>query len=251
MRPETVTYQRPVRFALAGADDASMRRLLLLTTSFALALFAMTLAGTPQVTAGTPVTVLAADRVVLLLPVSPTTDRIVTDLRAELFAMGTTETDPRIVSALQRAARDDGLLTSVAASPVDMFSSGAAIATATPLFDVSLSKERVIVTTITVELVPGYGSTATSRDHEDGHALINEKIADRCAAESLITALGTGYQGEDLIKAMSWLINQAADPVHTRYHTYVKSAEYGQHIRYAGQALQDVAGCQFNSSGNQ
>ncbi len=227
-----------------------MRRLLLLIAGFGIALLAMTLAGQARVTAETPVTVLAADRVVLLLPVSPTTERVIADLRVELNAMATGETDPRIASALNRAAGDDDLLASVAAAPVDMFASGAAIATATPLFDVSLSKERVVVTTITVELVPGYGSTATSRDHEDGHALINEKIASRCSAEALAAALDDGYQREDLIRAMSRLINLAADPVHARYHTYVKAAGYGQHLRYAGQALEDVAGCRFSSSGN-
>lgn len=225
-----------------------MRRLIYLIAGFAIGLSGYALMSGPQVGAETPVAVLAADRVVLNLPVSPSVERIVTDLRNELAAMSTATTDPRIAAALERIGTDDQLLTLVAESPVEKFDNGEAVATATPLYDVRLDEERVVVTVVTVELVPGYGSTAGSRDHEDGHALINEKIAKRCSRDALLAAVDAGYQGQSLINYMVSLLYDSADPVHAKYHSYVVRANYGQHLRYAEQALNDVEGCVVSPS---
>lgn len=223
-----------------------MRRALLPLIGFVGGLLAFTLIFSGQLSADTPVTVLTADRVVLLLPVAPSVERIVGDLRQELYAVSATTTDPRIAGALDRVAAADDLLREVAENPVDMFASSEAVATATPLFDVTLSKEQVVVTAITIELVPGYGATAGSRDHEDGHALINEKIAKRCARDAFQAGIAEGYQGQALINAITSLLYQAIDPVHAKYHSHVRYANYGQHIAYAEQALQEVSGCNFS-----
>lgn len=225
-----------------------MRRLIFSIAGMVIALVAYSLLSGPRVTADTPVSVLAADRIVLSLPVSPSIERIVTDLRSELAAMSESETDPRIAAALDRIGGDDELLRLVAESPAEKFDNGEAVATATPLYDVRLGEERVVVTVVTIELVPGYGSTAASRDHEDGHALINEKVAKRCSRDALRTAVESGYQGQSLINYMITLLYESADPVHTKYHTYVARAGYGQHIRYAEQALTDVTGCAVSPS---
>lgn len=226
--------------------QTGMRRALLPVIGFIGALLVVTVVNAGRLGADTPVTALAADRVVLLLPVSPSVDRIVADLRQELRSASTTTTDPRITAALDRLAGDDELLRDIADHPADMFASSEAVATATPFFDVSLSKERVVVTAITIELVPGYGSTAGSRDHEDGHALINEKIVKRCAREAFEYGIEHGYQGRALAGAMMSLLYQATDPVHAKYHSYVHYAGYGQHIAYAEKALDDVPGCSFS-----
>jgi len=223
-----------------------MRRAIVPIVGIAAGMLAFSMVSAARVSADTPVTVLTGDTVVLLLPIAPSVDRIVGDLRLELQSMSIAETDPRIARALQRVADNDDLLRDVATTPADMFHSGAAVATATPLFDVDLDKERVIVTTITVELVPAYGSTAGSREHEDGHALINEKIAGRCAREAFIYGIGRGHQGQGLVNTVVSLINLAADPVHARYHSYVGNAGYGQHIGFAEQSLKDVEGCKFS-----
>jgi len=199
-------------------------------------------------TADTPVSVLSADQVVLLLPIDPSVERIVTDMRTELETVGAGSTDPRITRALDRAAGDDELLYQIAASPADRFSSGEAVATATPIFDISLGKERVVVTAITVELVPGYGATAGSRDHEDGHALINEKIAKRCARDALQLGIERGYRGQSLANFMVSSLYDATDAVHSKYHGLVRYARYGQHIAFAEQALDEVPGCGFSST---
>ena len=196
-----------------------------------------------RIDADTPVSVLAADEVVLHLPVSPSVDRIVSDLHTELQAVAERTTDSRVSAALLRLDEDHELLQRVAASPVEMFDNGEAAATATAIYDIQLDRERVTVTVMTVELVPAYGSTARSREHEDGHALINERVAKRCAAESLQIAVNAGLQGEPLIDRMVVEISASGDPVHAAYHRYVGNARYGQHIRLAEQALADVPGC--------
>ena len=223
-----------------------MHRLILVMIGFGVGLIAYILVGPPSLSADTPVTVLTADRVVLLLPVSPSVDRIIHDLRLELHNVAATATDPRVAAALDRVARDDDLLSGVATTPADMFKSGQAAASATPLFEVSLSKERVVVTSITVELIPGYGSTAGLKDHEDGHALINERVARRCAGDAFLHGIGHGDRGQGLVNTMVSFLNAAAAPVQNRYHGYVGNAAYGQHIAYAEQALAEVSGCAFS-----
>ncbi len=195
------------------------------------------------VSADTPVTVLSAGDLTIHLPVSPSVERIVADLHAELGVAADSELDPRIESALRRLESDKQLLQQVAASPVEMFDNGEAAATATAVYDVRLGSEVVIVTVITVELVPAYGSTARSRDHEDGHALINERIAKRCADDALRNGVEAGLQGQPLVNRIVAAIGASGDPVHDKYHEYVRNARYGQHIRYAQQALADVPGC--------
>ena len=78
--------------------------------------------------------------------------------------------------------------------------------------------------------------------------MITEKIATRCAGEALQTGVEAGYQGQSLINWMMLSIYDSTDPVHARYHSYVTTASYGQHIRYAEQALQDVDGCAVSAA---
>lgn len=195
------------------------------------------------VSAGTPVVVLAADEVILLLPRSPSVDRIVSDLHMELRRVAAATNDPRIADALERIESDHGLLGQVALAPVEMFDNGAAAATATAVYDIQLESERVTVVVVTVELVPAYGNTASTREHEDGHALINRTLARRCAADALQVSVEAGYRGESLISGMVAYLVGSSSPVHTAYHEYVSSARYGEHIRYARQAAADVTGC--------
>ncbi|MCP3996805.1 MAG: hypothetical protein GY722_17350 [bacterium] len=220
-----------------------MTRLLVGIIGLAAALFTISVMSASRVDADTSVTVLSADEVILRLPVSPSTDLIAAELHDELGIVAEASNDPRIASALNRIDNDKDLVRQVAATPSEMFDSGEAAATATALYDIQLESAEVIVTVITVEIVPGYGSTAGSREHEDGHALINKKIARRCAVDALHSGVADGLQGEALINRMVAEISASGNPVHDKYHSYVRNARYGQHIRYAEQALQDVAGC--------
>ncbi len=220
-----------------------MRQLFVGVLGLIAAFLVVSLLGAGRISADTPVSVLAADEVVLHLPVSPSVERIVADLHLELRDAASAERDSRISAALDRLNEDEELLHQVAVTPVEMFDSGEAAATATAVYDIQLDRERVTVTVITIELVPAYGSTARSREHEDGHALINEKIAKRCAGESLQAGVAAGLQGAALIDRMVADISASGDPVHAAYHSYVGNARYGQHLRFAEQALADVPGC--------
>ncbi|MDJ0497209.1 MAG: hypothetical protein QNJ89_05215 [Acidimicrobiia bacterium] len=219
-----------------------MRRIALLVVGLALALL-MVSVNAKRITADTPITVIAAGDPVLLLPVSPDIDRIVGDLRIEVEQLAATAADPRVAAAFHALAADEALLRSVASAPVEMFDSGRAAATATPVYDVTLDPDGVIVVVTTVELIPGYGATAISRDHEDGHALINRRVAARCAEDALAAAVEGGRQGEALIDAIIEGLSSASQGVHDRYHQYVTNTGPGLHLRQAERALADVPGC--------
>ena len=226
-----------------SAEYLPMRQLMFGFIAVLAALVTLAVLGGSRIAMDTPVVVLDADDVALHLPVSPSVERIVGDLHVELRRVADSSRDVRIAAALDRIEADRDLLVAVATTPAEMFDNGAAAATATAVYDIQLDPERVVVTVVTIELVPAYGSTAASREHEDGHALINEKVAQRCAAEALRQGVGRGLQGQLLINFMVGRISTSGDPVHAVYHRYVQNAGYGQHIRYAEQALLDVPGC--------
>ena len=225
------------------ADKHPMKHLVAAVAGLVAVLWFIAVVGGPAVSADTPVVVLAAEDPVLLLPVSPDVERIANDLAAELEALAAAEVDPRIEAALRRFAADRDLLRRVAANPVEMFDSATAAATATPMYDIALERESVVLVVATVELVPGYGSTAISRDHEDGHALINRKVAQRCGQAALRSALDSGRRGELLINGMIAFLSEQSNAVHDEYHRKVGRAGYGQHIRLAQEALDESGVC--------
>lgn len=196
------------------------------------------------VDADTPVLVLAADDPILRLPVSPDVDRIVADLQDEFERLAAAEPDARIAEALVAFSRDSDLLHNVATAPVEMFDNGAAAATATAVYDITLDPELVTVVVTTVELVPGYGATAISREHEDGHALINRSVARRCAAHALAAGVATGRRGDSLINGMMAYMSNAAESVHTEYHRHASAAAFGRHMRLAEEALAATRPCE-------
>lgn len=219
-----------------------MRRVAFLAIGLLLGVWLIAMGG-DRITVDTPVTVVAAGDPVLLLPISPGVDRVMADLRVELNRLAAETTDPRIADAFTQIAADDELLRQIANAPVEMFDSGRAAATATPVYDVTLEPEGVTVVVATVELVPGYGATAISRDHEDGHALINRRVAARCAREAMVAAVGEGRQDGALVNEIIDRLSAASEPVHQLYHQYVENAGLGTHLRQAERALVDAPGC--------
>ncbi len=195
------------------------------------------------IAADTPVVVLGTEPIILRLPQSSSVERVTSDLVGELDAVASRESDIRVTDALQRIAADVELLRAVATAPVDMFDNRKAAATATPLYDIMLDPEMVVVTVATIELVPGFGSTATSREHADGHALINLAVARRCAADALAASVNDRRQGAALIDGIITHLVDSSAPVHALYHQYADHAQYGQHVRFARQAIDEVTGC--------
>lgn len=220
-----------------------MGRLIALLVLLVSAIAAVAAVDNARIGADTPVAVLPAPDLVLLLPVSPTPERIVADLSEELRSRAAGAADEHLRSALERMAADPALLRQVATRPADMFVAGEAVATATALYDVELDPAQVTVVVMTVELIPGYGSTAISRDHEDGHALINREIAYRCARPGLEALVASGHQGERLINGLIAFLDQASGRVHDGYHRLVGGGAYGQHVTRAREALTDAPGC--------
>ncbi len=195
------------------------------------------------IAADTPVVVLGTDPIILLLPQSPSVERVTSDLIGELDAVAAGDPDIRVSDALKRIAADVELLRAVAIAPVDMFDNREAAAMATPVYDIMLDPKRVVVTVMTIELVPGFGSTAASREHENGHALINLAVARRCAAKALADSVNEGRHGNALIDGIITLLGDSSAPVHALYHEYADHAQYGQHVRFARQALDEITGC--------
>ena len=219
-----------------------MRRYLFLLIGFALG-FWLVVVGGGRISADMPLTVIGAEDPVLLLPISPDVDRIVGDLRTEFERLAAEAPDPRVADSLRQFAADEALLRNVATSPVEMFDKGQAAATATPVYDIRLEPEGVTVVVATVELIPADGPTAISRDHEDGHALINRRVASRCAREAMTDAVQSGARGDDLINAVIVRLSAAGEAVHHRYHQYSEVSGLGAHLRAAERALADVPGC--------
>jgi len=221
-----------------------MRRVIVIGLGFVGALWLATGLLGPQVTADTPVVVVAADDVILLLPVAPPVDRIVADLGNAFRELAAASTDSRVADSFGRIAADTELLEQVATAPVEMFDTGQAAATATPVFDVDLAADQVTVVMTTVELIPAYGATAISRDHEDGHALINRILTQRCADDALAASLRTGRNsGEELIGGIIDFITSVAHTAHDRYHEYVTGVGLGQHTAQAWRALAETDLC--------
>ena len=61
---------------------------------------------------------------------------------------------------------------------------------------------------------------------------------------TLIDSIGRGRQGESLIDGMIDYLSSQSDEVHAIYHNYVTMAAYGQHTRFAEQALAEAAVCE-------
>lgn len=198
-----------------------------------------------HVSVDTPVSVLVADSIILRLPVSPDVSRVANDLAAALQDAADRAGDERLELSLDAWANDDRLHSSIAAHPVEMFDNGTAAATATPMYDVQLDADEVTIVVTTVELIPGYGSTASSREHEDGHALINKTMTLRCAKEIVAASIEAGNQGNALIADVLRDLDEVNDPVHNLYHKYVDRASYGQHMKQAERALDEIPGCDF------
>ena len=220
-----------------------MRRAIVVGLSLAGGLWLLVGLLGPQVTADTPTVVVPADDVILLLPVAPPVDRIVADLSTEFLWLAATSTDSRIAESFGRFAEDHDLLRQVATTPVEMFDSGQVAATATPVFDVNLRSGQVTVVVTTVELIPGYGPTAISRDHEDGHALINRVMTQRCADDALAASLRAGRNGEAIIDGMVAFITSGADSAHELYHGYAAGGNLGEHTAHAWRALTETEQC--------
>jgi hypothetical protein len=204
------------------------------------ALMVLNRAAGPAIDPEVGVRVIAADPVRLVLPIDPDRTTIVAGLTAKLAAAAAAESDPVLSRELERISDDTEYLTWLADTGVDYFASGKAIALAYALYNVDISGDPVILTSITTELVPQYGSVGYSADHENGHAFINAEIARRCGRGVIREAAAAGLRGESARATIISELRSVGDRAHDVYHSYVNGGFVSSHLRFARKAADET-----------
>jgi hypothetical protein len=217
-----------------------MRATLLLALVVVATLIGLNRVAGPSVDPHVAVRVVAADPVRLVLPVSPDHNMIIAGISGELRAAAAAEPSPDVAAELDRIAADTEYLSWLADTAVDYFESGEAVALAYSLYNVDITKDPVILTSVTAELVPQIGSVGYSADHENGHAYINEEIARRCGGDIVRGAAAEGLRGGALEATIISELRAVGNHAHNLYHGYVNSGYVTNHIKYARQAAEEA-----------
>ena len=194
----------------------------------------------PSVDPDVGVRVLAGDPIRLVLPINPDRNMIIAGVSGELRAAADAEPNPKLAKELERIAADTKYLAWLADTGVDYFLSGKAVALAYALYNVDISEDPVILTSVTAELVPQYGSVGYSADHENGHAFINEEIARRCGRDIVREAAAAGLRGASLEATIISELTAVGDRAHNTYHSYVNGDYITHHVKYARQAAEET-----------
>lgn len=217
-----------------------MKATLLLVVIAVAALIGLNRAAGPTVDADVGVRVIAADPVRLVLPINPDRNMIIAGISGELRAAADSESSPALSRELNRIAGDTEYLAWLADTGVDYFDSGKAVALAYALYNVDITKDPVVLTSVTAELVPQYGSVGYSADHENGHAFINEEVARRCGGDIVREAATAGLRGRRLEATIISELSEVGDRAHAIYHRYVNRGYVANHIRYARKAAEEA-----------
>lgn len=194
----------------------------------------------PSVDPDVGVRILTADPVRLVLPINPDTSTIVAGLAGKLDAAADAQPDRALSRELERISDDTEYLKWLAETGVEYFTSGQAIALAYALYNVDISSDPVLLTSVTAELVPQYGSVGYSADHENGHAFINAEVARRCGRGIIREEAAAGLRGERLRSTIISRLRAVGDRAHNTYHSHVNSGFVSSHIRFARQAADDA-----------
>ena len=217
-----------------------MKITLVLAVIVVAALIGLNRAAGPSVDPNVGVRVVAADPVRLVLPINPDRNVIIAGISGELRAAALAESSPALSRELERIASDTEYLTWLAETGVDYFESGKAVALAYALYNVDITQDPVVLTSVTAELVPQYGSVGYSADHENGHAFINEEIARRCGPGIVREAATAGLRGSRLEVAIVSKLRSVGDRAHNTYHSRVNSGYVTNHLMYARQAAEEA-----------
>jgi hypothetical protein len=217
-----------------------MKVTLLLAVVAIAAVIGLNRAAGPSVDPNVGVRVVAADPVRLVLPINPERNVIIAGISGELRAAADAESSPALRRELDRIAGDTEYLTWMAETGVDYFESGKAVALAYALYNVDITKDPVVLTSVTAELVPQYGSVGYSADHENSHAFINEEVARRCGPGIVREAATEGLRGHRLEATIITELRTVGDRAHGIYHSHVNSGYITNHTRYARQATEEA-----------
>ncbi len=188
-----------------------------------------------------PLRVVTGDPVRVVLPVDASVAMIEQRSHAAVLSAAELEQGTEMRAELARLAADDATLREIAETGHAALSSGRAAALAFPWFRVDASGDRPVVHAVTIELVPASAHIALSRDHEDGHAEVNDQLALRCGPGFATEAVDQGLRGVRLEQAITTSLISAANEAHDVYHRLVRGAPVGSHVRFARQAASEVA----------
>lgn len=188
-----------------------------------------------------PLRVVTGDPVRVVLPVGASVAVISQRAHDAVLAAAEAENGTEMRAELARLAADDATLREIAETGHDALSSGRAAALAFPWFRVDASGDRLIVHAMTIELVPASAQIALSRDHEDGHAEVNDQLALRCGPGFATEVVDQGLRGARLEHAITTSLITVANEAHDVYHGLVRGAPVGSHVGFARQAASQVA----------
>lgn len=194
--------------------------------------------GTPV--EGAPVVVYAADPVRVVLPISASENLIVGGLQDSLEERAKATANPIVREQLLRLRESKDRLDRIASRSVQRFDSGQAAALAFSLYSAEVTSEDVTIVSVTAELIPNYRGLAKSRDHEDGHALINSELARRCGPGIAHRLIARGLGGAWLENAIIVELHEVGDAAHDVYHLLVQNATLGAHQRHARAATDQI-----------
>jgi hypothetical protein len=176
--------------------------------------------------ASAPVRVLTTEPLRLKLTPSPDASEISVALGDALRDRAETERDPTMRRYLEALGRDGDYLARLSEGARDRLETDAG-ALAYQLLHVDVTSERVAIAAITAELLPSRRYIASSRAHEDGHALINDQIALRCGPPVAREAIEAGTSGRNLAETIMDGLYDIGDVAHGIYHREVNSTRQG------------------------
>jgi hypothetical protein len=198
----------------------------------------------PAVDADAAVDVLAPPPVKVILPTDPDEAEIRQRLAVALQQAGNAA-HGTLALELERLAADSDRIRAMAEIGASRFASNQAAALAYPLYGVHIHEDgSVTITAITAELVPQHPGVGYSIQHEDGHAYINEALANGCGPGIVAEQAGRGLRGRLLENAVVNGLHAVGDEAHELYHqavNYVPNPRFRSSARQA--AEQVVAQC--------
>jgi hypothetical protein len=188
-----------------------------------------------------PLRVVTGEPVRVVLPVNASPADIAARTTAAIDTAAQSARTPEMRAELVRLAADRSAIRRIGSEGHASLASGEAAALAFPWFRVDASTDRLTIYTVTVELIPGLPGMAVNRDHEDGHAEVNDQLALRCGPRLAEEHIGAGRRGAALEAAIAGELRSLAEAAHDLYHSLVEGASLGTHLRRAREAGATVA----------
>ena len=178
------------------------------------------------------------------LDFSPDPAEVASTLVNSLTAAAAASAIPEIADELESLAEDADFVDDLATRTVERLRADAA-ALAFSTTSVTGSGSQVTIIGITVEMLPRGRRDVISRDHEDGHAAINNGIVQRCGSRIVGFEIESGATGNDLVTEINDHIGLLEDQAHAQYHVDVSDGVFGSHGRAADRAIEAIerSGC--------